>query len=104
MKPAVRYKRASAETIRREILRAAVDIASAEGLEEVSIGRLADEMRMSKSGIFAHFGSKEERQLAAVETARGTWRRACLRAGVSSLRRRRSSTAGREWCGIGLRS
>ena len=104
MKPAVRYKRASAETMRREILRRAVDIASAEGLEGLSIGGLAEAMRMSKSGIFAHFGSKEERQLAAVETARGTWRRACLRAGVSSLRRRRSSTAGREWCGIGLRS
>jgi Bacterial regulatory proteins, tetR family len=63
MKPAVRYKRASAETIRREILQGAVDIASAEGLEGVSMGRLAEEMRMSKSGIFAHFGSKEERGL-----------------------------------------
>jgi AcrR family transcriptional regulator len=70
MKPAVRYKRASAETIRREILRAAVDIASAEGLEGLSIGRLAEAMRMSKSGIFAHFGSKKELQLATVETAK----------------------------------
>jgi AcrR family transcriptional regulator len=70
MKPAVRYKRASAETIRRKILRRAVDIASAEGLEGLSIGGLAEAMRMSKSGIFAHFGSKKELQLATVETAK----------------------------------
>jgi AcrR family transcriptional regulator len=55
---------------RDSILRAAVNLASVEGLEGLSIGRLADELKMSKSGLFAHFGSKEELQLAAVETAR----------------------------------
>jgi AcrR family transcriptional regulator len=70
MKPRVRYKRASAEMIRREILHRAVDIASAEGLEGLSIGRLAEAMKMSKSGIFAHFGKKKELQLATVETAK----------------------------------
>jgi len=47
-----------------------MDIASAEGLEGLSIGRLATELRMSKTGIFAHFGSKEQLQLATVEAAK----------------------------------
>ncbi|MBI1729103.1 TetR/AcrR family transcriptional regulator [Candidatus Acetothermia bacterium] len=55
---------------RDEILRVAEDIASAEGLEGLSIGRLAEELKMSKSGLFAHFGSKEKLQLATVEAAR----------------------------------
>lgn len=46
-----------------------MDIASAEGLEGLTIGRLARELRMSKSGLFAHFGSKEELQLATVDSA-----------------------------------
>ena len=56
-------------TTRRQILKVAVDIASAEGLEGLTIGRLARELEMSKSGLFGHFGSKEELQLAAVEGA-----------------------------------
>ena len=48
----------------------AADIASAEGLEGLSIGRLAAELKMSKTGIFAHFGSKEELQIAAVNRAK----------------------------------
>jgi AcrR family transcriptional regulator len=55
---------------REEILQAAVHIASEEGLEGLTIGRLADELHMSKSGLFAHFGSKEELQLAVVSKAR----------------------------------
>jgi AcrR family transcriptional regulator len=54
---------------RAAILERAVDLASIEGLEGVTIGRLAAELEMSKSGLFAHFGSKQELQLAAVETA-----------------------------------
>jgi len=52
------------------ILERAVDIASVEGLEGLTIGRLAVDLEMSKSGLFAHFGSKEELQLATVEAAR----------------------------------
>jgi len=52
------------------ILDRAVDIASVEGLEGLTIGLLAEELEMSKSGLFAHFGSKEELQLATVEAAR----------------------------------
>jgi AcrR family transcriptional regulator len=47
-----------------------VDIASVEGLEGLTIGRLAEATSLSKSGLFAHFGSKEELQLAVVEAAR----------------------------------
>jgi AcrR family transcriptional regulator len=54
---------------RQSILERAVDLASLEGLEGLTIGRLADELEMSKSGLFAHFGSKEELQLATIEAA-----------------------------------
>ncbi|MFE6776310.1 TetR/AcrR family transcriptional regulator [Streptomyces sp. NPDC057702] len=54
---------------RRLILQRAVNIASVEGLEGLSLGRLAGELRLSKSGVFALFGSKEELQLATVRTA-----------------------------------
>ena len=55
---------------RRAILRKAVNIASVEGLEGLTIGRLASALRISKSGLFAHFGSKEDLQCAVVEEAR----------------------------------
>ena len=55
---------------RQSILGRAVDLASLEGLEGLTIGRLADELGLSKSGLFAHFGSKEELQLATIEEAR----------------------------------
>ncbi|MEV0677227.1 TetR/AcrR family transcriptional regulator [Actinosynnema sp. NPDC050436] len=57
------------EQTRRQILRRAAEIASVEGLEGLSIGRLATELGVSKSGVFAHFGSKEELQLATVRAA-----------------------------------
>jgi AcrR family transcriptional regulator len=63
-----RDRRARPET-RAAILGAAVDLASAEGLEGLTIGRLAAETGMSKSGLFRHFGSKEELQLATVAEA-----------------------------------
>ena len=58
------------ERTREAILRTAVAMASVRGLEGLSIGDLADELEMSKSGLFAHFGSKEELQMATIETAR----------------------------------
>jgi AcrR family transcriptional regulator len=54
---------------REAILDRAVDLASAEGLEGLTIGRLARELELSKSGLFGHFGSKEELQLATIEEA-----------------------------------
>jgi AcrR family transcriptional regulator len=58
-----------AASTRSAILARAVDLASAEGLEGLTIGRLAGDLRMSKSGLFAHFGSKEELQLATLNAA-----------------------------------
>jgi AcrR family transcriptional regulator len=55
---------------RRAILRKAVNIASLEGLEGLTIGKLASTLRISKSGLFAHFGSKEDLQCAVVDEAR----------------------------------
>ena len=69
-KAATRRRTRQGEETYRTILSAAVDIASVEGLEGLSIGRLANEMNMSKSGLFAHFGSKEGLQLATVDAAR----------------------------------
>jgi len=54
---------------RARILEAAADVSTVEGLEGLSIGRLAREVGMSKSGVAAHFESKEALQLATVETA-----------------------------------
>jgi AcrR family transcriptional regulator len=66
----LRGRAAQGERTRQAILEVAVHLASAEGLEGLTIGRLATKLAMSKSGLFAHFGSKEELQLATVEAAR----------------------------------
>jgi len=58
------------EQTRAAILDRAVDLASVEGLEGLTIGRLASDLRMSKSGLFRHFGSKQDLQLATVGAAR----------------------------------
>ena len=63
---------------RASILDRAVDLASVEGLEGLTIGRLAAELRMSKSGLFAHFGSKQELQLATVEAAAQRFRESVI--------------------------
>ena len=63
-------RKARGRRTRDSILATAADIASVEGLEGLTIGRLATELRMSKSGLFAHFGSKEELQLATNGAAR----------------------------------
>lgn len=55
---------------RQAILARAVDIASVQGLEGLTVGSLAAQLKMSKSGLFAHFGSKEDLQLATIEFAR----------------------------------
>ena len=57
------------ERTRHAILSTAARLATEEGLETLSIGRLAEATGMSKSGLFAHFGSKEELQIATVEHA-----------------------------------
>jgi len=54
------------EQTRAAILDAAMQLASREGLEGLTIGVLAEQMAMSKSGVFAHFGSREDLQIEVV--------------------------------------
>ena len=65
-----RRRRSDGERSRNAILREAGRLATVEGISGVSISRLADAVGMSKSGLFAHFGSKEALQVATIEHAR----------------------------------
>jgi AcrR family transcriptional regulator len=64
-----RRRRSDGERSRAAILREAARLATVEGLDGLSLARLADAVGMSKSGLFAHFGSKEELQLATIDAA-----------------------------------
>ncbi|MFO0907093.1 MAG: TetR/AcrR family transcriptional regulator [Isosphaeraceae bacterium] len=64
-----RKPRADGVESRRVILLAAAKLATTRGLESLSIGELAEHIGMSKSGLYAHFKSKEELELATIETA-----------------------------------
>lgn len=55
------------EQTRASIVAAALELASRAGLEGLTIGALAERMQMSKSGVFAHFGSREELQIAVLK-------------------------------------
>ena len=66
-----RRQRSDGERSRTAILNEAARLATVEGIGGLSLSRLADAVGMSKSGLFAHFGSKEELQLATIETAEG---------------------------------
>ena len=79
-----RGRAAQGERTRAAILRVAVDVSSCEGLEGLTIGRLATELGMSKSGLFAHFGSKEELQLATIDAARQIFIDEVIRPAVES--------------------
>ena len=80
------------ERTRQSILSHASRLASAEGLEAVSLQRLASDLGISKSGLFAHFGSKEELQLATVEEAGRVFTEEVLRPGLKT-----ASGLGRVW-------
>lgn len=64
-----RKPRADGVESRRAILRAAAHLATTRGLEALSIGELSQHIGMSKSGLYAHFKSKEELELATIDTA-----------------------------------
>jgi len=55
------------EQTRAAILEAALELAARQGLEGLTIGTLAERMQMSKSGVFAHFGSREDLQIAVLK-------------------------------------
>jgi AcrR family transcriptional regulator len=67
--PRPRAPRSDGVRTRQAILDEAARLATVEGLDGLSLSRLAERVGMSKSGLFAHFGSKEELQLATVERA-----------------------------------
>lgn len=69
---------------RRAILGKAMDLASVHGLEGLTIGSMAEALGMSKSGLFAHFGSKEELQVATVEAAREVFQNQVLKIGLQA--------------------
>jgi AcrR family transcriptional regulator len=60
---------AEARQTRERILGHSVALASREGLEGLTIGRLATELRLSKAGVLGHFGTKESLQLAVIDAA-----------------------------------
>jgi AcrR family transcriptional regulator len=80
------------ERTRQAILSHASRLASAEGLEAVSLQRLASDLGISKSGLFAHFGSKEELQLATIEEAGRIFTEEVLKPGI-----RTPAGLGRVW-------
>jgi AcrR family transcriptional regulator len=69
MTPTVNTRQTKGEETRSQILAAAVVQASSSGFESLTIGTLAEKTGMSKSGLFAHFGSKLELQIAALDEA-----------------------------------
>jgi AcrR family transcriptional regulator len=73
--PTPRRLRSDGERSRQAILKGATELATIDGLEGISIGRLAQHIGMSKSGLYAHFGSKEELQLATIDEAQAIYER-----------------------------
>jgi AcrR family transcriptional regulator len=69
----VRRRRSDGERSHNAILREAGQLATVEGINGLSISRLAEAVGMSKSGLFAHFGSKEELQVATIQAARAVF-------------------------------
>jgi AcrR family transcriptional regulator len=82
----VRKPRSDGVESRHAILDAAARLATTHGLEGLSIGELAQHIGMSKSGLYAHFKSKEELELATIETAAGIFEDDVIRKVPESLR------------------
>jgi AcrR family transcriptional regulator len=74
-----------AET-RRTILDHALQVATKEGLEGLTIGRLAQDLQLSKSGLFAHFRGKEELLLQVLQTARARFIEQVVKPGLAAPR------------------
>lgn len=71
-------RRSDGERTHAAILDAAMRLASVEGLEALTIGRLAQFVGVSKSGVYAHFGSREQLQLETIDAARAVFEREVL--------------------------
>jgi AcrR family transcriptional regulator len=81
-------RRLRGQKTRQAILEHAARVGSAEGLEAVSLQRLADDLGISKSGLFAHFGSKEELHLATIDEAARVFTDEVIRPGIAQPRGR----------------
>ena len=79
-----RRRRADGERSRQAILRAAAEMASIHGLEGLSLGALAARLGISKSGLFAHFGSKQELAIATIEAAGQVFADDVMRPGLAA--------------------
>ena len=93
VKPDGRRQRADGARSRQAILHAATELATVEGLDGLSIARLAEHAGMSKSGLFAHFRSKEDLQVATIDAAAEMFDREVTQPGMAApagLRRVRS--------------
>ena len=77
-------RRSDGERRRSAILSEAAQLATVEGIDGLSISRLAEVVGMSKSGLYAHFGSKEELQLATVEEAGRIFTEEVLKPGLKA--------------------
>ena len=88
------------ERTKSAILNQAVSAASRHGIEGLSIGSLADRLEMSKSGLFAHFGSKEDLQIAVLSTAAAKFEEVVVR---PALRAPRGAARLRKWFDLWLR-
>ncbi len=74
------------ELTRQAILEHAVGLAAQIGLEGLSIGRLAEDLKLSKSGLFAHFKSKEALQIQVLEAAKQQFVDRVVRPGLTAPR------------------
>jgi len=70
-----RERRSDGDRTHAAILNTAAAMASVDGIHGLTIGRLADSLGVSKSGLYAHFGSKEALQLETIETAKAIFDR-----------------------------
>jgi AcrR family transcriptional regulator len=77
-----RRRRADGERTRAAILDGASKLATVEGLGGLSIGSLADHIGISKSGLYAHFDSKEDLQLATIDAAQETFENEVTKPGL----------------------
>lgn len=77
-------RRSDGEQTHRAILDAAMRLASIDGLGSLTIGRLADELEISKSGVFAHFASKQRLQHETIEAAEAVFAREVVEPGLNA--------------------
>ena len=82
--PTATPRRTDGERTHASILDAAIRLASIEGLGSLSLGRLAKELEISKSGVFAHFRSKRRLQLETIEAAERVFAREVVAPGLDA--------------------